>query len=308
MNKLIEDVLKTFGVTEKEAEIYIFLTKHGALKCGEIARHLKKDKAQVFRIVKSLQAKGLVESTFEVPMRFTPVQFETILDLKIKTKREEAASLESTREELLSYWKNLSKTRLEPSERFLVIEGCHKIYFKIFQMMKETKNQLSAIFTFPNLMRAYQFGVFDSVANHSFRGVVQFRFLTEFSGQNLNAIKDFLRKMPKTGFNIKERDPDLGIRTIPQMVVTDEELLIFIASAGDFLKGQDNVCLWTNCKTLVQSFSAVFEDLWRNSKNVKEKIIEVKTGKLASRTCVFNNAETAYKKFCEIVHSAKEDI
>jgi sugar-specific transcriptional regulator TrmB len=121
--KALENILVAFGITEKELEVYIFLTKHGALKGGEIARHLKKDKAQIFRILKSLQVKGLVESTLETPTRFMPVQLETVLDLIIKTKRDEADLIDTEREELISLWKNLSKTTLTPSERFLVIEG-----------------------------------------------------------------------------------------------------------------------------------------------------------------------------------------
>ena len=139
--KALENILVAFGVTEKELEVCIFLTKHGALKGGEIARQLKKDKAQVFRILKSLQTKGLVESTLETPTRFIPVQLETVLDLIIKTKRDEADLIDTEREELISLWKNLSKTTLKPSERFLVIEGSNKIYFKILQMVNGARKQ-----------------------------------------------------------------------------------------------------------------------------------------------------------------------
>jgi sugar-specific transcriptional regulator TrmB len=34
----IENVLKDFGLTEKETEVYIFLAKHGILKGRKIAR------------------------------------------------------------------------------------------------------------------------------------------------------------------------------------------------------------------------------------------------------------------------------
>jgi len=307
--KALENILVAFGITEKELEVYIFLTKHGALKGGEIARHLKKDKAQIFRILKSLQVKGLVESTLETPTRFMPVQLETVLDLIIKTKRDEADLIDTEREELISLWKNLSKATLKPSERFLVIEGSNKIYFKILQMVNGARKQFSAILTFPNLMRAHQFGIFDAIANHPFRTAVQFRFLTELSERNLNIIKALFKRIPKTGLYLNERDPDLGFRTVPQIVVTDEELLIFIAQKiGDFPKGQDNVCFWTNCNTLVQSFSTVFEELWRNSKNIKEKDVEIKTGKSMPRACILNDSEAAHKKLYEIVRSAKEYI
>jgi len=138
----IKRVLKDFGLTETEAAVYLFLAKHGVLKGTEIARQIKKDKAQVYHILKSLQAKGLVESTLEAPVRFAPVPFEKVVESTINAKREEATRIENAKEELLDYWKNISKTKPElPLEKFVVIEGRHKVYSKISQMIKDTKSQ-----------------------------------------------------------------------------------------------------------------------------------------------------------------------
>jgi hypothetical protein len=50
----------------------------------------------------------------------------------------------------------------------------------------------------------------------------------------------------------------------------DEEILFFITPrTNNSIVEQRNVCLWTNCKPLVQAFSGVFEDLWRNATNIE---------------------------------------
>jgi sugar-specific transcriptional regulator TrmB len=90
----IKKVLTDYGLTDKEADIYIFLAKHGVLKGGEIVTRMKTHRALVYRILKSLQTKGLVETTLESPARFSAVPFETFLDLNIKAKRDEAALIE----------------------------------------------------------------------------------------------------------------------------------------------------------------------------------------------------------------------
>ena len=90
--KTIKEVLINSGLTEKEAEVYIFLAKHGASKTRKIARLMKKDKAQIFRILKRLQTKGFVESTLEFPTRYTVVPFENVLDSVVKAKQEELPS------------------------------------------------------------------------------------------------------------------------------------------------------------------------------------------------------------------------
>src|SRR5208283_6176732 len=101
-------ILRDFGLTKKEAEIYIFLAKHGVQRSGEIAKGIKTHRGEVHRMLKSLQTKGLIHSTLESPSRFATVPFETAIDSFIKTKRDEAASVESARRDLLEDWNLIS--------------------------------------------------------------------------------------------------------------------------------------------------------------------------------------------------------
>jgi len=251
-----------------------------------------------------------VEATLEAPTRFAAVPFETILDSFIKSKRDEAASVETAKKELLSYFERFGKPEPVP-EKFVVIEGSSKIYPKILQMTKETKTQLSAVATVPGLVRADQFGIFDAAFTHPLKSKIQFRFLTELSEQSLNAMKTLLKRTPKTGFNFKGRNPDLGLQLAPRMVIRDdEEILFFITPrTGTPTAEQEDVCLWTNCKTLVQSFTAVFEDLWSKSTDIERKIVEIEIGKPTPQTyIIIDNAKAAKKIYDSTVYSAKEEI
>jgi sugar-specific transcriptional regulator TrmB len=62
-------VLRDFGLTDRETEVCLFLAKHGVLKGEEISKQTKTHKTLIYRILKSLQAKALVESTLEFPAR-----------------------------------------------------------------------------------------------------------------------------------------------------------------------------------------------------------------------------------------------
>ena len=84
----IEKALRDFGLSEKEIEVYILLGKRGPKKGIEITKQLKMHKGQVYRTLKSLQKKGLVEVTLEYPARFTAVPFENLIDSYIKTKKD----------------------------------------------------------------------------------------------------------------------------------------------------------------------------------------------------------------------------
>ncbi len=278
----IRTILRDFGLTEKEADIYIFLAKHNAMSRGDIARLLRKDKAQISRILKKIQNKGVVEATLEYPRRFTAIPFETIINSSIKTKRDEAASIEEARKDLLRYLESNKKAGFGLLiEKFSVIEQNQKIYSKISEMIDKTKKQLSAITTVSSLIQDTQFGLLDFTINHPSESKIQLCFLTELSNQNLKAVKTLLKKTTQSRFTIRGRNPDLGLRLFPQMVIRDnEEILLFITSKTDnSYAGQNEVALWTNCKSIVNSFSCVFDELWRNSTDLQEKITRLETHK-----------------------------
>jgi sugar-specific transcriptional regulator TrmB len=307
----IKRILKDFGLTETEGKLYLFLARRGALKGTEIARQVKKDKAQVYHILKNLQAKGLVEATLEAPVRFTTVPFEKVVESAIKAKRDEAARIESIKQELFDYWKSISRAMpTAPLEKLRVIKGNKKIYRKILQMINETKSQLSAVLTVQGLLRADQFGLLDAAFDHPLKSQVQFRFLTELSQKNVNAMKTLLKRKPKARVNFKGRNPNLGLHLSPRMVIRDdEEILLFMTPRTDVSsKARDEVCLWTNGKTLVQSFSAVFENLWTNSTDINEKIGEIETGKPTPTARVISDARIARKTYDDLMSSAEKEI
>jgi sugar-specific transcriptional regulator TrmB len=305
----VENVLKNFGLTHLETEVYIFLAKHGVLKCSEVARQMKKDRAQALRILKNLQAKNLVEATLEVPTRYAAVSFEQIIDLSIKAKRDEAALMESTKRQLLDTWSKIGKTALAPSlEKFVVVEGDRKIYSKIIQMVEGTKNQLSAVSTIPDLVRIMQSSLFDAKFRDRLSSKLQFRFITEISDQNIRTAQSLFKRALKTKIEIRFRNPDLGLGLFPRMIIRDnEEILLFINPKGTNAEERASLSLWTNCKTIVQSFSTVFEDLWTNSTDVSEKIAEIETKK-PPHTVFTPSIGSAPKTYDEILTSAKEEI
>jgi predicted DNA-binding transcriptional regulator len=306
-----EKILKDIGLTEKEIEVYIFLAKRGALKTREAARQIKKDKAQVLRILKSLQSKGLAESTLEVPKRFTAVPFEKVLNAFVKAKRDEANLIESAKKELLLHWKSSGKAVSEaPLEKFVVVEGTDKIYSKISEMMTEAKNQLSAVFTIQGLVRSDQMGLFEIASNHPLRPRIQLRFLTELPDQRSDWINTLFLKASKAGISFRGKNPDLGFSPSPRMVIRDEEeVFLFITPSTDIQRAKPgDTGLWTNCKTLVQTFASVFEDLWRNATETQQETVGVDAGHPPPRTFILSNLETVNKKYDEIVASANQEI
>jgi DNA-binding MarR family transcriptional regulator len=261
--------LRDFGVTQTEAEVYLFLARHSVLKGTQIARQVKKDKAQIYHILKSLQTKGLVESSVEVPARFVAVPFETVVELTIKSKRAEVAQIECNKRELLEYWQSTKQGKLEPAlERFLVVEGGSKIFPRILELINQTRHGFCAVSTVRDLQRAEQFGLLDAVGKHPLKSQIHFRLLTELSQRNMGLVKGLMERNQLFDVDFRRRNPNFGLPLLPELVIRDgEELMLVITQS---VEAQPEVCLWTNCAIIVHFFSAVFEDFWCNAEeNVK---------------------------------------
>ncbi len=150
-----KDILNSIGLTKKEIQIYVFLSKYGLLKTGQISKQTKINKGEMYRLLKTLQEKGVVQSTLDLPARYSVVSFDKILDSTIRAKREEAINIEKTKSELINYWQSIQRVRNElETQRLTVIKGNNKIYSKISQLIRQTKSQFLAMLSIQDLLRA----------------------------------------------------------------------------------------------------------------------------------------------------------
>jgi sugar-specific transcriptional regulator TrmB len=105
-----ERVLKALvglGLSEVEAEVYVFLAKTGPQKARNIADALKMYEQQLNRSLESLQDKGIVIATSEHSSQFSAIPFDRALDLLIKAHLEEARDIEHNKREILSQWRSM---------------------------------------------------------------------------------------------------------------------------------------------------------------------------------------------------------
>ncbi len=308
-----EKVLKTLeslGLAKLDAQVYIFLGKKGPQKASEIAKALKIRKQRLYDTLRNLESKGIVSATLEHPAKFSALQFEKALDLFLKAKIEEAQRIEGEKAELFSYWRSISLIEASHrSPKFSVLEGRKFIYPRLKQMVLETKNQLSIVSTVSGLMRADQFGLLEAAFTQASKTNAKFRFITELSERNLNQMNQLTKKIPLNSV-FEGRTSEIAMKLTPRMLIRDDEEAAFFISqeANRIEKDADDVCLWTDSSTIVNSFAATFENLWQNSTEIKKRISEIETGKPAVRTCVINDPVMAKKKYEDAIDSASKEI
>jgi len=102
----------SLGLSETEAEVYVFLAVEGPHRGKNIAEALNLYKQQLYRSLKSLRDKGMVIATHARPANFSAVPLEKVTDFFMKSKVEQAKALQENREELLDTWKSILKKDL----------------------------------------------------------------------------------------------------------------------------------------------------------------------------------------------------
>jgi sugar-specific transcriptional regulator TrmB len=275
VTELVIETLKNFGLTAKESEVYIYLTKSCIQKAGTISKQLKMHKAQIYRILANLRSKGLVESTFEVPMRFEAVPFKSFLDLMIKSKKEEATLLEEKRDELLKHWNSINiKCPEYGLKKFMIIEGKNNLFSMIFQMIESAKKEVLWVIDSLGLIQAVQMGLLYVLETTETR----IKFLTPITTENLQTIKPVIKKLT-TNNNLTVNHVDIVSGTCPRFIIRDnEEAIIFLLSQEKSSPDKSENGIWTNTPAVfyTQSF---FEELWHRSMNANKKILELETEK-----------------------------
>lgn len=300
-----KDVLRDFGLTRKEADVYVFLAKYEISTGGEIAKHTKIARSLVYRILKNLQAKGLVETTLDSPIRFVAVPFEKALDLIIKTKQEEVLLIEKTRRDLIENWRTTSEIRPKSeTEKFMIIEGNKNIYPRISQMMKEAKQSFYGILPIPSLVRAEQFGVFDSVFKHPAKSTTNFWIITEITNEELKATKLLKPKLDKEIY-LKARKLSSSFTPLPRVAIRDEKEIVFFTRPSSDIsrKKKDEVCIYTNCESLIQTYTNIFQEMWENSTDLEDMLTEIEFGDYLTESPV--KSQSNYTELDEVSEKDK---
>jgi sugar-specific transcriptional regulator TrmB len=307
--KVIDEILRDYGLTEKESKIYVFLAKSDAQKAYNICKSLGMHKVQVYRALHNLESKGLVESTFERPMRFFAFPFDDLLDSLVQKKKDEAKSLLDKKSQVLSHWRSISTTCKPMLEKFMVISGEKNIHTRIFQMIQESKEEFLLATSNLGVIQADQVGIIEAIQKRK----LPFRILTDISRNNLEIAKK-ITKSPATcvkHINIKEDHANQFQGFWPRFVVKDTEEAIFFLTLRDNNTSsisREDTGFWTNSKAFVYAIKKLFEELWANSTNVDVRMREIITGKPSVETIIVKDPREAYEKFYMTLDAAKEDM
>ena len=102
-------LLKNWGFSSVEAEVYVYLVKAGPSKAKDLTVGLRMPKQQLYPALKGLKKKRIVTSRPDRTALFSALTLEELLNRYVKTNLEQARIIKETKEEMLDYWRNMIK-------------------------------------------------------------------------------------------------------------------------------------------------------------------------------------------------------
>jgi sugar-specific transcriptional regulator TrmB len=107
------ETLENLDFKKQHAEVYVFLALNGPKNAKNIADALRTNKRQIYRILKKLQAREIINTTSNRSTQYSAVSFDKVLDKLIQVNIEEASRIEHKKSEILELWKsNITKQPL----------------------------------------------------------------------------------------------------------------------------------------------------------------------------------------------------
>lgn len=82
----MQSILKKHGLTEHELKVYHHLIENGPKYANQIGKDLNIYRTEIYRLLKSLQDKGMVDLIYDKPTKFVGVEYEKAIDVLISSQ------------------------------------------------------------------------------------------------------------------------------------------------------------------------------------------------------------------------------
>jgi sugar-specific transcriptional regulator TrmB len=254
--KDIDSALSKFKLSKNEVRVYLYLARFGAHKAQSIAEALGVHRTEAYKILRRLEAQGLISRVMERPMKFVAVPFENVLDNLIEERRQRIFQMEQKKAELLKIWASLPEVEnvIHKKETFQVLEGKRHISVRLNELLEKTDGKFYSLISDMNLIWLFNTPFIDDLEEMSQADKMEMKLMTNFSPTSSYVLDQmelgnsdfaYLKQYEMPGFFISD----------------DNEMILLMADDQTNIFG-----MWTNYSSIVKSYKILFELLWKLSK------------------------------------------
>jgi sugar-specific transcriptional regulator TrmB len=263
------DNLEKLGMSRLESRIYLELLVRGPRKASDLASAITINRIDVYRALKNLRRRGILEVAFTRPLRFSAVEPGTLQKILIT---EQELSLRTFRvetnkicEELDSLPRSSAFSQLDPKKdssqslrkgtQFQLKQG-RQVYEKWKKMIEDSKGEMMIILSRVGLMTHSVEGFSDLYSKAVRRGVT-IKMITEVDKENYEQAVEFSKVCT---LNTTSSVGDM----LRYVIVDYKEAMI----SGGYPSNdpREFTALLVSNSLLVKSLRLDFKEKWKKSK------------------------------------------
>jgi len=260
--------LISFGLSEKEAQLYFHLLKYGPKPPSLLAKSLKTYREDIYRTLTGLIDKGMVNPSLETPTVYAAVELDIALDAALKRHETELREMGRKKDEL----KEMSKQqRFRPSDEFA--------QFRIFKNVKDSvantisvlnalEKEVLLIIPGPWVVAASLFGITEALMKFIERGG-HIRVICDITYPIIEPVQELL----DIGEDVRHYDQYAGVyfsvmdrKYCGTTINADIKRMSLEEPASGFM---------TDDTTYVNSLISTFELLWEQAVPAAQRIEEL---------------------------------
>ncbi|MGC8581513.1 MAG: TrmB family transcriptional regulator [Thermoplasmata archaeon] len=293
-NETIIQYLKNIGFSDDEAKVYFTLSLYGPLTASEVSVKTKIPRVNTYRVLQSLEKRGILESTIERPMKFVAMPLKNVVSILTNEVKEQLNNINKNKEELQKLWSFAKPTEdiTGKEEKIRIIEGRSSIDSFIKMKIEQAKKNIKIVTTKYNLYRITEYISSLELKN---KDNVKIYFVTEVCDTNYENAKKF--------DEIGTLYHCVNVMNSNFIIIDDSEVMIFLISdTALHTLSKNETILWTNSKAVINITNQIINLLLSKCTNFHTKKIEkdIMDSKDLSIT-FFKNDPKSFQLFHEII-------
>lgn len=253
-----------FGLSEKEALLYLHLLKYGPKTPSTLAKSLHTYREDVYRTLNSLIEKGMVKPSLDAPTVYAAVDLDTALESALAKRETELREMEMLKLQLNELPQQQQLRPAAEGVNIKILKSVKEVVTVAKPLIDSLQEELLLAIPAPAATIATRLDIKGAASEFVTSGG-KVRILTDISYSNV----DTMRELMESGGEMRH----FNQHQMP-FVVFDRKVAMsgINVEFAHFSLSQPIAALWTDDPAYAQYLAATFEILWNQGIDAEDRI------------------------------------